>query len=279
MAVPENKSGVTRRATVHNSIFELYNVLRKNFVSIEARSVSEEIFITLKPDEQKEYGLLDDMNKRINMAEIYIDLLDRYLTEAKFITKDEDKKILKYSLEGMKADIVAEKLKMPPSTVRVHKSRMTRKIYRELFAQEDPPTGLVFFSDYKVMSDCKTRLSSIVLNVNLAKSLEPTFYSKIQKKASRAKDVVSSEVSNESYYNALYDICLHLNAMEESRLNDISDEACAFIFKNMHDRGTDSSESKLLVRILSDNAFIEKLSKCSRAEFERYVSAYFRHTT
>lgn len=269
MAQKKSTKKSKHQPSASNCIFNYVKTVRENFNTLEDDCVPDEEWLKKSAHEKEMYGKKSTVERRKKLAERYIEQLDLFMKSVAFSTSDLDIQIthLLYD-DQMTIKQISQFLNMKDSAVRMRKSRITAKAFKLLFSADYPPTTLVYLTNARHLETAILKLNGILMSVRLQDVVNPNFYLMIRKKALVGEATTYSEISPTSYYNALYSIYLHLNAMLEFSLNDISNDSFAYIFHNLEEKKGESVEACVISHMIAN---IESLYGLSRDEFEQYI--------
>lgn len=263
----KNSSGVSTKSTPNNNVFAFVKCLRENLAELSTKTCVR--CLDAQGNLYEKEVDSTDLEKLRNQASIFLGAFIEYLERADFTTSEKDKLIIAMKLDGVTNKIVCEKLDMKESALRVRYARLTKKVYRDLFAQEIPPKNLVYFSDLKIINRAISRVNARNVYYCLNKYIPFEFMKILKAEAQKAQDpsYVSDGTSDESYYSALHTVYLCSTEFIKSRLSDTTPDAIADVIKALQSNGY-SRVNSTFASMMRDS---DSVAFMSDEQFSTYV--------
>lgn len=255
MALPKNPSGVSTRTTVDNNVFYFFEVLNENFALLETtnevKKMREDgsIYTEAVPSAELE-GLK-------TQAEKFIGLFEDYLRGGLCSDDELDLKITELKLEGMKNGEIVKALKINSATLRTRYTRLTKKIYMDLFNQKTVPKGLVELTNRRALNKSISRIYACKVRVSLSECF-PLEYRRKLSSYTRGVVATREDVSEQSYVNALYLLFICSREYFDALLSDISPEAMSFVLEQLNSRDYNKVNDSLSYLLENAQLFSEK---------------------
>lgn len=226
----KNQTGISTKTTVNNNVFYFIETLRENYelldttATIKKLDESGNVYTDVVPS--------SELQSLKDKAGILLSSFISYMENGLFTDSTLDKQITELKLDGAKNKEIIEALGLKSSTLRVRYSRITKKVYRDVFNRETVPSGLAEFTNATAMNRTIMRLRACNIRVSLEKNL-PYEYKRRIDSIIEGVTYDKSDITQDSYVNALYLLFICSRQFFETMLTDISPEALAFVVQSL----------------------------------------------
>lgn len=128
-----NKSGLTKHSTFNNNVFMFLACFEEHLE--HARVYSRVVDLSEGATDNKKLSVAEKEHM-LEVCKRFLEAFQGYLLSGACSTKPVDTDIIKLKFKGVKNKEVCEKLGLKSSTLRVRCSRLTKRVYRKVFASE-----------------------------------------------------------------------------------------------------------------------------------------------
>ena len=129
-----NKSGLTKHSTFNNNVFMFLACFEEHLE--HARVYSGVVDLSEGATDNKKLSVAEQEHL-LEVCDRFLEAFQGYLLSGACSTKPVDTDIIKLKFKGVKNGEVCEKLGLKSSTLRVRCSRLTKRVYRKVFASEN----------------------------------------------------------------------------------------------------------------------------------------------
>lgn len=128
-----NKSGLTKHSTFDNNVFMFLASFKEHLEHAEKFSVVVDLDVNATNNKKLSVAEKEHL---LEVCKRFLEAFQGYLLSGACSTKPVDTDIIKLKFKGVKNKDVCEKLGLKSSTLRVRCSRLTKRVYRKVFASE-----------------------------------------------------------------------------------------------------------------------------------------------
>lgn len=128
-----NKSGLTKHSTFDNNVFMFLASFKEHLEHAEKFSMIVDLDVNATNNKKLSVAEKEHM---LEVCKRFLEAFQGYLLSGACSTKPVDTDIIKLKFKGVKNKEVCEKLGLKSSTLRVRCSRLTKRVYRKVFASE-----------------------------------------------------------------------------------------------------------------------------------------------
>lgn len=128
-----NKSGLTKHSTFDNNVFMFLASFKEHLEHAEKFSMIVDLDVNATNNKKLSVAEKEHL---LEVCKRFLDAFQGYLLSGACSTKPVDTDIIKLKFKGVKNKDVCEKLGLKSSTLRVRCSRLTKRVYRKVFASE-----------------------------------------------------------------------------------------------------------------------------------------------
>lgn len=128
-----NKSGLTKHSTFDNNVFMFLASFKEHLE--HAQKFSMIVNLDVNATNNKKLSVAEKEHL-LEVCKRFLEAFQGYLLSGACSTKPVDTDIIKLKFKGVKNKDVCEKLGLKSSTLRVRCSRLTKRVYRKVFASE-----------------------------------------------------------------------------------------------------------------------------------------------
>lgn len=128
-----NKSGLTKHSTFDNNVFMFLASFKEHLEHAEKFSMIVDLDVNATNNKKLSVAEKEHM---LEVCKRFLEAFQGYLLSGACNTKPVDTDIIKLKFKGVKNKEVCEKLGLKSSTLRVRCSRLTKRVYRKVFASE-----------------------------------------------------------------------------------------------------------------------------------------------
>lgn len=128
-----NKSGLTKHSTFDNNVFMFLALFKEHLEHAEKFSMIVDLDVNATNNKKLSVAEKEHM---LEVCKRFLEAFQGYLLSGACSTKPVDTDIIKLKFKGVKNKEVCEKLGLKSSTLRVRCSRLTKRVYRKVFASE-----------------------------------------------------------------------------------------------------------------------------------------------
>lgn len=128
-----NKSGLTKHSTFDNNVFMFLASFKEHLEHAEKFSMIVDLDVNATNNKKLSVAEKEHM---LEVCKRFLEACQGYLLSGACSTKPVDTDIIKLKFKGVKNKEVCEKLGLKSSTLRVRCSRLTKRVYRKVFASE-----------------------------------------------------------------------------------------------------------------------------------------------
>lgn len=128
-----NKSGLTKHSTFDNNVFMFLASFKEHLEHAEKFSMIVDLDVNATNNKKLSVAEKEHM---LEVCKRFLEAFQGYLLSGACSTKQVDTDIIKLKFKGVKNKEVCEKLGLKSSTLRVRCSRLTKRVYRKVFASE-----------------------------------------------------------------------------------------------------------------------------------------------
>lgn len=261
----KNSSGVSTKTTPNNNVFCFFEEFKSNCLLLETtgrvKGMDSDGNII-----EKEVPL-EEVEHLKKQANLFISEFENYLRKGLCSDSELDKRVANLKLDKYKNNEILDILGIKSPALRVRYSRLTKKVYRDIFEQETPPKGLVSLTDLRAINHALARLRLSSVRLILDDYVPHEISSKLRLSV---KDIPydKSDVSRTSYVNALYLVFTSTRAYYDAVLADISPEALAMVLDML--QATSYNKVNATFTELLNN--VEEVALLDRGEFSDYLN-------
>lgn len=128
-----NKSGLTKHSTFDNNVFMFLASFKEHLEHAEKFSMIVDLDVNATNNKKLSVAEKEHL---LEVCKRFLEAFQGYLLSGACSTKPVDTDIIKLKFKGVKNKEVCEKLGLKSSTLRVRCSRLTKRVYRKVFASE-----------------------------------------------------------------------------------------------------------------------------------------------
>lgn len=128
-----NKSGLTKHSTFDNNVFMFLASFKEHLEHAEKFSMVVDLDVNATNNKKLSVAEKEHL---LEVCKRFLEAFQGYLLSGACSTKPVDTDIIKLKFKGVKNKDVCEKLGLKSSTLRVRCSRLTKRVYRKVFASE-----------------------------------------------------------------------------------------------------------------------------------------------
>lgn len=128
-----NKSGLTKHSTFDNNVFMFLASFKEHLEHAEKFSMIVDLDVNATNNKKLSVAEKEHL---LEVCKRFLEAFRGYLLSGACSTKPVDTDIIKLKFKGVKNKEVCEKLGLKSSTLRVRCSRLTKRVYRKVFASE-----------------------------------------------------------------------------------------------------------------------------------------------
>lgn len=128
-----NKSGLTKHSTFDNNVFMFLASFKEHLEHAEKFSMIVDLDVNATNNKKLSVAEKEHL---LEVCKRFLEAFQGYLLSGTCSTKPVDTDIIKLKFKGVKNKEVCEKLGLKSSTLRVRCSRLTKRVYRKVFASE-----------------------------------------------------------------------------------------------------------------------------------------------
>lgn len=128
-----NKSGLTKHSTFDNNVFMFLASFKEHLEHAEKFSMIVDLDVNATNNKKLSVAEKEHL---LEVCKRFLEAFQGYLLSGACSTKPVDTDIIKLKFKGVKNKDVCEKLGLKSSTLRVRCSRLTKRVYRKVFASE-----------------------------------------------------------------------------------------------------------------------------------------------
>lgn len=128
-----NKSGLTKHSTFDNNVFMFLASFKEHLEHAEKFSMVVDLDVNATNNKKLSVAEKEHL---LEVCKRFLEAFQGYLLSGACSTKPVDTDIIKLKFKGVKNKKVCEKLGLKSSTLRVRCSRLTKRVYRKVFASE-----------------------------------------------------------------------------------------------------------------------------------------------
>lgn len=128
-----NKSGLTKHSTFDNNVFMFLALFKEHLEHAEKFSMIVDLDVNATNNKKLSVAEKEHL---LEVCKRFLEAFQGYLLSGACSTKPVDTDIIKLKFKGVKNKEVCEKLGLKSSTLRVRCSRLTKRVYRKVFASE-----------------------------------------------------------------------------------------------------------------------------------------------
>lgn len=128
-----NKSGLTKHSTFDNNVFMFLASFKEHLEHAEKFSMVVDLDVNATNNKKLSVAEKEHL---LEVCKRFLEAFQGYLLSGACSTKPVDTDIIKLKFKGVKNKDVCEELGLKSSTLRVRCSRLTKRVYRKVFASE-----------------------------------------------------------------------------------------------------------------------------------------------
>lgn len=150
-----NKSGLTKHSTFDNNVFMFLASFKEHLE--HAQKFSMIVDLDVNATNNKKLSVAEKEHL-LEVCKRFLEAFQGYLLSGACSTKPVDTDIIKLKFKGVKNKEVCEKLGLKSSTLRVRCSRLTKRVYRKVFASEGVTEAIAKCVDLEAIEKAYRRI-------------------------------------------------------------------------------------------------------------------------
>lgn len=150
-----NKSGLTKHSTFDNNVFMFLASFKEHLEHAEKFSMIVDLDVNATNNKKLSVAEKEHM---LEVCKRFLEAFQGYLLSGACSTKPVDTDIIKLKFKGIKNKEVCEKLGLKSSTLRVRCSRLTKRVYRKVFASEGVTEAIAKCVDLEAIEKAYRRI-------------------------------------------------------------------------------------------------------------------------
>lgn len=150
-----NKSGLTKHSTFDNNVFMFLASFKEHLEHAETYSMIVDLDVNATNNKKLSVAEKEHL---LEVCKRFLEAFQGYLLSGACSTKPVDTDIIKLKFKGVKNKEVCEKLGLKSSTLRVRCSRLTKRVYRKVFASEGVTEAIAKCVDLEAIEKAYRRI-------------------------------------------------------------------------------------------------------------------------
>ena len=150
-----NKSGLTKHSTFDNNVFMFLASFKEHLEHAEKFSMIVDLDVNATSNKKLSVAEKEHL---LEVCKRFLEAFQGYLLSGACSTKPVDTDIIKLKFKGVKNKEVCEKLGLKSSTLRVRCSRLTKRVYRKVFASEGVTEAIAKCVDLEAIEKAYRRI-------------------------------------------------------------------------------------------------------------------------
>lgn len=150
-----NKSGLTKHSTFDNNVFMFLASFKEHLEHAEKFSMIVDLDVNATNNKKLSVAEKEHL---LEVCKRFLEVFQGYLLSGACSTKPVDTDIIKLKFKGVKNKDVCEKLGLKSSTLRVRCSRLTKRVYRKVFASESITEAIAKCVDLEAIEKAYRRI-------------------------------------------------------------------------------------------------------------------------
>ena len=150
-----NKSGLTKHSTFDNNVFMFLASFKEHLEHAEKFSMIVDLDVNATNNKKLSVAEKEHL---LEVCKRFLEAFQGYLLSGACSTKPVDTDIIKLKFKGVKNKEVCEKLGLKSSTLRVRCSRLTKRVYRKVFASEGVTEAIAKCVDLEAIEKAYRRI-------------------------------------------------------------------------------------------------------------------------